>query len=247
MSDIKSSPNDPIFYLHHCNVDRWWFRWQRIRDTSFNDYTAGAQGLSTKLTFFNTPVSSVMDASGSLCYTYSSSWETNVNFNGYQCPGVGGAVLLNENAAGLVIAGNGSINTTGGGGSNNNSTASSTGATNTNSSISLLNGTTPGVNVSSVLTNPPPLPQSFLDQHGMNATQVAIVEGNLNQLSGVNINNLFSGSGSGDVSNRSSSSQSTGSKTSGSLPMVKSASTSITAAAAAAAALFMAVVVDLIL
>ena len=24
-----SSPNDPVFFLHHCNVDRLWARWQR--------------------------------------------------------------------------------------------------------------------------------------------------------------------------------------------------------------------------
>jgi tyrosinase len=22
---LASSPNDPVFYLHHCNVDRIWF------------------------------------------------------------------------------------------------------------------------------------------------------------------------------------------------------------------------------
>jgi tyrosinase len=28
MSDALSSPNDPVFFLHHCNVDRLWTLWQ---------------------------------------------------------------------------------------------------------------------------------------------------------------------------------------------------------------------------
>ncbi|KAJ3271418.1 hypothetical protein HK104_004687, partial [Borealophlyctis nickersoniae] len=28
MSDPRTSTNDPIFFLHHCNIDRWWRRWQ---------------------------------------------------------------------------------------------------------------------------------------------------------------------------------------------------------------------------
>ncbi len=29
MSAVNLSPNDPTFFLHHCNVDRIWSRWQR--------------------------------------------------------------------------------------------------------------------------------------------------------------------------------------------------------------------------
>ncbi|WP_159834196.1 tyrosinase family protein [Burkholderia sp. 8Y] len=29
MADIASAPNDPIFYLHHCNIDRLWNAWSR--------------------------------------------------------------------------------------------------------------------------------------------------------------------------------------------------------------------------
>jgi tyrosinase len=25
---LSSSPNDPVFFLHHCNVDRIWAAWQ---------------------------------------------------------------------------------------------------------------------------------------------------------------------------------------------------------------------------
>jgi hypothetical protein len=28
-----SSPNDPVFFLHHCNVDRLWAEWQRANPT----------------------------------------------------------------------------------------------------------------------------------------------------------------------------------------------------------------------
>lgn len=24
-----TSPNDPVFFLHHCNVDRLWWQWQQ--------------------------------------------------------------------------------------------------------------------------------------------------------------------------------------------------------------------------
>jgi hypothetical protein len=27
---MMTSPNDPVFFLHHCNIDRLWARWQRL-------------------------------------------------------------------------------------------------------------------------------------------------------------------------------------------------------------------------
>jgi hypothetical protein len=50
-----SSPNDPVFFFHHCNVDRLWYRWQVLRgcygtcyrpqdvDTSVTQSTPGSQ------------------------------------------------------------------------------------------------------------------------------------------------------------------------------------------------------------
>jgi tyrosinase len=30
----SSSPNDPVFFLHHCNVDRIWAAWQLAHPTA---------------------------------------------------------------------------------------------------------------------------------------------------------------------------------------------------------------------
>jgi tyrosinase len=32
--ELSSSPNDPVFFLHHCNVDRIWAAWQEQHPTS---------------------------------------------------------------------------------------------------------------------------------------------------------------------------------------------------------------------
>ncbi len=34
MGDLYTSPADPIFYLHHANLDRLWWSWQKLNLTA---------------------------------------------------------------------------------------------------------------------------------------------------------------------------------------------------------------------
>ncbi|QRW21114.1 tyrosinase [Rhizoctonia solani] len=77
------SPNDPLFYLHHAQIDRIWTLWQGRNKTRISDYTGNAiqnattnmAGLGDIMTVLglaqNRTVESVMDTQASgLCYTY---------------------------------------------------------------------------------------------------------------------------------------------------------------------------------
>ncbi len=82
----KSAANDPIFWLHHVQLDRLWWKWQLERpDTRFTDYegislntSAGRKKearLGDTLEFLDLwkdiRVSEVMKTEGSvLCYRY---------------------------------------------------------------------------------------------------------------------------------------------------------------------------------
>lgn len=51
--DFFVSPGDPLFYLHHAQIDRVWWIWQQLdRKTR-----TGAQGISGTGTFLNGPPS----------------------------------------------------------------------------------------------------------------------------------------------------------------------------------------------
>jgi tyrosinase len=41
---LSSSPNDPVFFLHHCNIDRLWASWQSRNESApyLPDMTAPA-------------------------------------------------------------------------------------------------------------------------------------------------------------------------------------------------------------
>jgi tyrosinase len=38
MEPLDISPSDPVFFLHHCNVDRVWAQWQQYKDGRMNAY-----------------------------------------------------------------------------------------------------------------------------------------------------------------------------------------------------------------
>jgi len=84
MENLQSSPNDPVFYLHHSNVDRLWDRWQLLNPTLSMTYSGnavdpnggggGGRGVvaareTDLLTGYNVRVSQVYDTR-SLCYIY---------------------------------------------------------------------------------------------------------------------------------------------------------------------------------
>ncbi|TFK26542.1 Di-copper centre-containing protein [Coprinopsis marcescibilis] len=85
MANYYTSNADPLFYLHHANVDRLWWLWQQANATRLNEisgpsdvrnFTNGPQiTLDTPLKFGtlyqDVPVRYAMDTSSKkLCYTY---------------------------------------------------------------------------------------------------------------------------------------------------------------------------------
>lgn len=40
MTNLFSSTNDPLFWLHHCQLDRLWAHWQGTNSTRLNDLEA---------------------------------------------------------------------------------------------------------------------------------------------------------------------------------------------------------------
>lgn len=51
--DVSISPGEPLFYLHHANIDRTWWIWQSLSPKS----RTGAAGISGTNTFLNNPPS----------------------------------------------------------------------------------------------------------------------------------------------------------------------------------------------
>ncbi|KAL1627406.1 hypothetical protein SLS54_002331 [Diplodia seriata] len=97
MGDLYASPTDPIFYMHHANLDRVWWSWQamdleaRLTDISgpiyLMDYD-NAQGGNVTLDFpmtlgvnaENVTVGDVMDIKGGvLCYEYDQLYEAGLS------------------------------------------------------------------------------------------------------------------------------------------------------------------------
>jgi hypothetical protein len=72
---LHISPKDPIFYLHHANVDRIWNRWQLRSNKHHDDFNAYVNAtnpvtVDDKLPYYNVTVRDILDTKN-LCYTYS--------------------------------------------------------------------------------------------------------------------------------------------------------------------------------
>ncbi|KAL2918321.1 hypothetical protein HK105_202248 [Polyrhizophydium stewartii] len=79
---MMGSPNDPLFFIHHSNIDRLWSRFQGACTSNAQSYDDGSASASDILTTWNVPVSSTFSTtSGGFCYTYSASSTDTVNFN----------------------------------------------------------------------------------------------------------------------------------------------------------------------
>ncbi len=39
MANVWTSPNDPVFFLHHCNIDRLWSKWQTLHGLTYEPQT----------------------------------------------------------------------------------------------------------------------------------------------------------------------------------------------------------------
>ncbi|MEM8931509.1 MAG: tyrosinase family protein, partial [Acidobacteriota bacterium] len=66
MSSVVSAAYDPIFWLHHCMVDRVWFRWQRLHGNS-----TVPDPVRQSTTYGGFTGEQVLDAEGFLRYIYS--------------------------------------------------------------------------------------------------------------------------------------------------------------------------------
>jgi hypothetical protein len=90
MGSTVLSPNDPIFFMHHRNIDRLWAKWQKANPSVAFSYSGNASPRSTAndarptdvMNFFgltrNTAVSNALDSksgrlSGLMCFDYSDS------------------------------------------------------------------------------------------------------------------------------------------------------------------------------
>ncbi|ORY07829.1 Di-copper centre-containing protein [Basidiobolus meristosporus CBS 931.73] len=82
---VMTSPNDPLFWLHHAFIDKIWADWQASNPARSKNYSGkrskGGNALVTDIMNpFNVPVSAVLDTTApGLCYRYSNSPSTTRN------------------------------------------------------------------------------------------------------------------------------------------------------------------------
>ncbi|KAI8902647.1 hypothetical protein BC833DRAFT_519833, partial [Globomyces pollinis-pini] len=81
MFNTAISVNDPVFFLHHRNVDRLWYVWQRRNPSIANSYDGTPDApINMFRVVQDTTVSQIMDTTGGgpgMCYTYSNSIRPN--------------------------------------------------------------------------------------------------------------------------------------------------------------------------
>jgi hypothetical protein len=70
----KPSPNDFAFFMHHCNLDRLWWRWQLTGNKIWVMDGPGPNGsvsINTSITYYNIPMRNVMQLGfGNMCFNY---------------------------------------------------------------------------------------------------------------------------------------------------------------------------------
>ncbi|KAK9723009.1 hypothetical protein K7432_002259 [Basidiobolus ranarum] len=105
---VMTSPNDPLFWLHHAFVDKIWADWQATEQSRSREYngkrTNGGNALPTDvMNPFNVTVSAVLDTSSpGLCYRYSNSPRTTRN-NRRAIPNFNPAETLMKGAEALKL------------------------------------------------------------------------------------------------------------------------------------------------
>jgi len=71
--------NDFVFYMHHANIDRLWWKWQRTNNRMWTMDGPGPNGISNltinnQITYYNQPIRNVMQLGfGNMCFTYADS------------------------------------------------------------------------------------------------------------------------------------------------------------------------------
>ncbi|KAJ3334729.1 hypothetical protein HDU91_002579, partial [Kappamyces sp. JEL0680] len=86
MAIVSNSPNDPIFWLHHRNVDRFWWKWQQQDPARLSAYSTSASATDS-MNYFglapSVPVSQALSSTGGglgglVCFSYTNSISPNV-------------------------------------------------------------------------------------------------------------------------------------------------------------------------
>jgi tyrosinase len=52
MEPLETSPNDPVFFLHHANVDRLWAQWESSHPDAYGPDGTGQAGWNPKDTLY---------------------------------------------------------------------------------------------------------------------------------------------------------------------------------------------------